>query len=166
MCSPLAVKAGQANDSQYLAKRKSGCILKIHIATAEGEVYRSEACSVVATTANGELKIFSNHAPLLAILRPGILCIDCLPGCQCPEVKRDEMVIFGGFMEVQPDNVTILADTVERSDHIDEARAKQAVQLARGRFRASHPENMDKALMELEAAIARFSVVRKTLGRH
>jgi len=140
--------------------------MKVHIATAEGEVHRSEACSVVATTANGELKIFPDHAPLLAILRPGILCIDCLPGCDCPEIKRDEMVILGGFMEVQPDSVTILADVIERSEHIDAARAKQAVQLAREQFRVSSPENTDKALMELEVAIARLYVARKTLRRH
>ncbi|GMQ99704.1 MAG: F0F1 ATP synthase subunit epsilon [Zetaproteobacteria bacterium] len=140
--------------------------MKTHIATVEGEIYRSEACSIVARTADGELKILSNHAPLLAILRPGILRIDCLPGCNCPEVKRDEMVILGGFMEVQPDSVTILADAIERSDQIDASRAKQAVQLARGRFRASHPGNVGKALMELEIAVARLSVIRKTPGRH
>jgi len=140
--------------------------LKIRIVTAEAEIYRSEACSVVATTADGELKILPNHAPLLAILRPGVLRIDCLPGCNCPEVKRDEMVLLGGFMEVQPDSVMILADAIERSSHIDASKAKQAVQLARGHLRTSHPENVDRALMELEAAVARLYVVRKTLGMH
>jgi len=140
--------------------------MKIHIATVEGEVYRADACSVVAATADGELKIFPNHAPLLAILRPGIVRIDCLPDCNCPEVKRDEMVVLGGFVEVQPDAVTILADAIERSDQIDVSRTRQAVQHARENFRVSSPVNADKALRELEVAIARLGVVRKTLGKH
>jgi len=140
--------------------------MKIHIATVEGEVYRAEACSVVATTADGEIKIFANHAPLLAVLRPGIVRIDCLPGCNCPEIKRDEMVVLGGFMEVQPDAVTILADAIERSDQIDTSRARQAVELARGRFRVSRPEDVGKALLELEVAIAQLSIAGKKQRRY
>ena len=140
--------------------------MKIQIATAEGEVYRAKACSIVATTAEGELKIFSGHAPLLAILRPGVVRIDCRPGCNCPEVKHDEMVVLGGFIEVQPDSVTILADSVERSDQIDENRAKQAVRQAREQLRASPSENATNALMALEVAIARLRVARGRFGRH
>ncbi|MDQ6972914.1 MAG: ATP synthase F1 subunit epsilon [Mariprofundaceae bacterium] len=140
--------------------------MKIHIATVEGEVYRATACSIVATTTNGELKIFAHHAPLLAILRPGIVRIDCLPGCNCPEVKRDEMVILGGFIEVQPDTVTILADAVERSGQLDSSRTREAVEHARERFRTAPPENAEKALMELEAALARLIVATRLSRRH
>ncbi|MDQ6999240.1 MAG: ATP synthase F1 subunit epsilon, partial [Mariprofundus sp.] len=116
---------------------------------------------LVATTVEGELKILANHAPVLAILRPGILRIDCLPGCQCPEVKRDEMYVQGGFLEVQPDAVTVLADSIERSEDIDAHRAEQAVQQAREQFRASPSEHADKALIDLDVAIARLSVVKR-----
>ncbi|MDX8377779.1 MAG: ATP synthase F1 subunit epsilon [Mariprofundales bacterium] len=139
--------------------------MQIQITTQEREIYRAQACSIVATTANGEMKIFSGHAPLLAILRPGIVRIDCRPNCNCSEIKRDEMVIFGGFIEVQPDSVTILADSVERSDQIDANLAQQAVRQAREQFRTSPLGNTPVALLALEVAIARLSILKGRLGR-
>jgi len=140
-------------------------MMKIHIVTAEQEVYRSTACSVVATTTEGELKIMANHAPLLALLRPGILRIDCLPGCHCPEIKRDEMFIHGGFIEVQATEVTILADTIERSEDIDARRAQQAVQDAREQFRTASPQQADMAIRALEIAVARLTIARNNRGQ-
>lgn len=138
----------------------------IYISTPEKEIYRSKACSLTATTVEGELKVFANHAPLLAILRPGILRVDCMADCHCPEVKRDEMFVLGGFLEVQVDAVTILADSVERSEDIDRYRAEQAVQQAREQLSASPPEHLNKAMAELEVAIARFNIVKRMLWKH
>ncbi len=140
--------------------------MMIYISTPEKEIYRSKACSLVATTLEGELKIFANHAPLLAILRPGILRIDCLPGCHCPALKRDEMFVPRGFLEVQADAVTILADSIERSEDIDKQRAEQAVQQAREQLSASPPEHLNKFMAELEVAIARFNIVKRMLWKH
>lgn len=135
--------------------------MNILIATVEKEVYWANACSIVATTIHGELKVHPGHAPLLAILRPGIVRIDCLPGCSCPNVKRDAMVVLGGFMEIQPETVTILTDAIERSDQLDASQARLAVQHARVGFQNSAPEHADKALMALEVAIARLNIARK-----
>ncbi len=140
--------------------------MMIYISTPEKEIYRNQACSIVATTAEGELKIFSNHAPLLALLRPGILRIDCMPDCQCPEVKREEMLVLGGFLEVQPDAVTILADSIERSADIDARLAEQAIQHAREQLQAAAPEDAGKAMLEMEIAMARLSVVKRMLWKH
>jgi len=140
--------------------------MNILISTIVGEIYRGEACAVVATSSNGELKILPNHAPLLAVLRPGIVRVDCMPDCHCPDVKCDEIVVLGGFMEVQPDAVTILADAAERSQDIDDALADKAVQQARDQVQRATPEDAGKALLALDLAIARLAVVRKSRRKH
>ncbi|MDQ6963214.1 MAG: ATP synthase F1 subunit epsilon [Mariprofundaceae bacterium] len=134
--------------------------MKILITTAEKEIYRAKACSLVGSTTNGELKIYQGHAPLLAILRPGIVRIDCLPDCHCPDIKHEHIVVLGGFMEIQPDAITILADAVERSEQLDITQASQAVQHAKDHFHHASPANSHQALIALEIAIARFTVVK------
>jgi len=135
--------------------------MMIYISTPEKEIYRAQACSLVATTTDGEIKIFANHAPLLAILRPGLLRVDCMPGCQCPEMKRDEMFIAGGFLEVQPDVITVLANSVERTEQIDARLAELAVQQAREQLQETSAEDANTALLALEISMARLNVVKR-----
>ncbi len=120
----------------------------------------------MATTLEGELKIFPNHAPLLAVLRPGLLRIDCKPGCQCPDVRHDEMLVLGGFLDVRANTVTVLADSIERSADIDARMAEQAVQLAREQLSTAPPEDAGQALLAMEIAMSRLSVVKRMLWKH
>jgi len=73
----------------------------------------------------------------------------------------DHMVVFGGYLEVQPDTVTILADAVERAADIDEAKAKHAAREARRMLRSDNKEKASRAMLDLELAIARLRVVRR-----
>jgi len=140
--------------------------MMIYISTPEKEIYRNKACSLIATTLEGELKIFPNHAPLLAVLRPGLLRIDCKPGCQCPDVRHDEMLVLGGFLDVRANTVTVLADSIERSADIDARLAEQAVQQASENLRDVPAEDLQRAMLEMEIAMARFSVVKRMLWKH
>jgi len=134
--------------------------MSILIATVEQEVYRGTARLVVVPSVDGEIAIMPGHAPLLATLRPGEVRIDCIDDKGCP-CQTDDMVVFGGYVEVQPDGVIILADAIERAKDIDEARAKQAVVEAKGVLRSSDVEKASKAMLDLELAIAKLRVARR-----
>jgi len=137
--------------------------MKVNISTSKCNIYSGEACSVIATTEVGELQVLPGHAPLLAILRAGMVYIDCIPDCDCPDGKQDAMVVLGGFLEVQPDTVTILADDVERSEEMDTHQAEQAVLLAQEQLRNAPPESTDKAMLALEIALAHLSIAKRRL---
>lgn len=97
--------------------------LHVEIVTAERELYNGEAEIINAPSADGQMGILPEHAPLLALLGVGPLKIR-LHGVE------DIIFISGGFLEVSNDRVTVLADTAEHSDEIDQARAEAARRLA------------------------------------
>ena len=98
--------------------------LRVQIVTAEREVFAEEAVDmVVAPGAEGVVGILPRHAPLLTTLQPGIIRIKRGGG-------EEAMAVGGGFLQVARDQVLILADTAERADEVDEARAEEARQRA------------------------------------
>ena len=99
--------------------------LRVQIVTAEREVFAEDAVDmVVAPGAEGSLGILPRHAPLLTTLQPGVV-----------RIKRggseEALSVGGGFLQVARDQVLILADTAERADEVDEARADEARRRAR-----------------------------------
>ncbi|MDY6908250.1 MAG: F0F1 ATP synthase subunit epsilon [Chloroflexota bacterium] len=133
--------------------------LKFEIVTAERVLYSDEVDIVVAPGAEGQLGILPSHAPLLTILQPGEL-----------KVRKDgeETVMFvsGGFMEVMQNRVTVLADTAERAEEIDVARAEAARRRAEERL-AEHRADMDLARAEaaLRRALMRLQVAERRRRR-
>lgn len=119
--------------------------VSVLIATAEREVYRGDAEKLVAPGAAGELGILPKHAPLLSALTSGELRIT-------NGENIDEVFISGGYMEVQPDMITILADTAERAADIDEA-ATLAAQRKAEETLAAKKDGVDLALAEAELAV-------------
>jgi F-type H+-transporting ATPase subunit epsilon len=92
------------------------------IVTAERLVFEGDVDMVVAPGIEGQLGILPHHAPLMTALTFGELLLH-------RQDQEDEFIaIGGGFMEVVPDRVTILADSAERADEIDEERAEAALQ--------------------------------------
>src|SRR3990170_8185925 len=93
--------------------------LRVDIVTAERLVYSEDGVDeVVAPGIEGELTVLPQHAPLLTMIKPGVMRI----------VKGNddtEMAITGGFLEVKDDRVTILADAAERAEEIDVVRAEE-----------------------------------------
>lgn len=135
--------------------------MSVLIATAEQEVYRGKAGMLIASTVSGEIAILPGHAPLLAILRPGEVRVDCPANEQCPECHTDYMVVSGGYIEVQPDTITILADAIERAADIDEAQAKHAFTQAKKMLGSTDKEKSTRAMLDIELAIAQLKVVRR-----
>lgn len=128
--------------------------IHLKIVTAEREIFSDDVDLVSAPTRDGRVGILPRHAPLLTILTSGEL--DIVKGG-----VRTPFAVSGGFMEVLPTKITILADTVERADEIDEARAQDAVRLAEERRAAAQSER-DMALAEakLRKEMARLQVAR------
>jgi F-type H+-transporting ATPase subunit epsilon len=93
--------------------------LQVELVTAEGRVLSTEADFVRAPGLAGELGVLPHHIPLMTPLRPGEVLV---------RNNGDEEYLFvaGGFLEVLPDRVVILADAAERAEDIDEARAEEA----------------------------------------
>lgn len=89
------------------------------IVSAEEEVFSGRVEMLAATGEGGELGIFPGHAPLLTTLRPGPLQLKTENGVEL-------IYVSGGFLEVQPSHITVLADTAIRADDLDEASALEA----------------------------------------
>ena len=129
--------------------------MQVLVATAEREVYRGEADMLVAPGIAGELGILPRHAPLLCQLKPGELRIK-------RGEEEDAVFVSGGFMEVQPDMITVLADTAERAADIDEAQALEAERRARELLeQRAGDEDIARAEAELAVAIARLEWLKK-----
>jgi len=100
---------------------------------------------------------------LLAVLRPGKIRIDYPASHKRgnTESKHELMVVLGGYMEVQPEAVIILADAVERAEDLNEALAKDAMKKAKLMLKSSDKEKVSRAHLELELAMAKLTVLRK-----
>jgi F-type H+-transporting ATPase subunit epsilon len=119
--------------------------MQVLVATAEREVYRGEAEFLVAPGAAGELGIMPKHSPLLSALTSGELRIT-------NGENVDEVFVSGGYMEVQPDMITVLSDSAERASDIDEAAAIEAERKAQEALDSSK-EDIDYAKAEAELAM-------------
>ncbi|HLI08651.1 MAG TPA: F0F1 ATP synthase subunit epsilon [Ktedonobacteraceae bacterium] len=137
-------------------------VLNVRIVTADRELYNGEADLVSAPGSEGQLGILPEHAPLLTTLKTGEL-----------RIRRGEneepIFVSSGFLEVSNNNVTILADTAERAEEIDEARAEAARRRAE-ELLAQAQSNVERAELQgaLERAITRLRIVEtaQRRGRH
>jgi F-type H+-transporting ATPase subunit epsilon len=134
--------------------------LKIDIVTAERVVYSAEADIVIAPGVEGQLGILPHHAPLMTILQAGELVVR-------KGTQEESLAISGGFLEVRPDRVIVLADQAERAEEIDIARAEEARKRAEQRLAERHAPGLDTARAEsaLRRAIARLTVAEKIKTR-
>jgi len=128
---------------------------RLEIVTAERMIFSDEVSSVIAWGAEGQLGILPHHAPLMTMLQPGDLMIR-------KEKGEEYLAISGGFLEVRPDKVIILADACERVDEIDIARAEEAKKRAQETMKAA-PLGVDAAAAEaaLRRSIARLKVAER-----
>ena len=133
--------------------------IHLEIVTAERVVLSDDVDQINAPTKDGRVGILPRHAPLLTILDVGELDI-IKQGASTP------FAISGGFMEVLPNRVTILADTAERADEIDEARAEEARRRAEEQI-AQRQSDRDIALAEAELrrALIRLKVAQLKRNR-
>jgi len=130
--------------------------IRCDIVSAEAEIFHGEAEMIVATGEIGELGIAPRHAPLITRLKPGKVVVT-LPGGE-----KLDFVISGGILEVQPQVVTVLADTAIRAQDIDEASVLAAKEEAE-RVLAQKDPKMD--VQEAEAQLTMSLVQLQALER-
>ena len=133
--------------------------VRLEVVTAERVVFADDVDVVVAPGVEGQLGILPHHAPLMTTLVPGELLMR--KGGQ-----EFSLVISGGFLEVRPDRIIVLADAAERADEIDIARAETAKQRAAERLH-ERPPGLDEARAEaaLRRALVRLKVAEKRKRR-
>jgi F-type H+-transporting ATPase subunit epsilon len=128
----------------------------LDIVSAEREIYSGVVEMVIATGEYGELGITPGHAPLLTVLKPGEVRITHQSG------RQDVYYVSGGMLEVQPYYVTILADEVERADHLDEAAALAVKARAEDAIAGRGGDlNYALASAELARAVAQIRAIQK-----
>ena len=129
--------------------------IHVDIVSAEQEIFSGEADMVIAPGEAGELGILPEHMPMLTRVKPGTIRI---------QKGNDEEIIYvsGGMMEVQPDRVTVLADTSVRAHDLDEAKAMEAERLAKEALsNRQGVMEIAKAQAELAEAVAQLAAIRK-----
>ena len=134
--------------------------IHVDIVSAEGEIHSGAAAMVFAPAKMGEVGIAPRHAPMLTVLKPGEVRV------QDTEGNEESFYITGGMLEVQPHQVTVLADTALRGDQLDEAAALAAQQDAEKALEgASEETDVQRAIEELAEARARYRAAQKLKGK-
>jgi F-type H+-transporting ATPase subunit epsilon len=135
--------------------------IKVDVVSAEESIFEGEAEFVALPGEMGELGIYPQHTPLITRIKPGAVRIK-LAG----RAEEEFVFVAGGILEVQPDRVTVLADTAIRGHDLDEAKAEDARKKAE---EALHNRDADidyaKAQAELVAAMAQIAAIRKLRGK-
>jgi F-type H+-transporting ATPase subunit epsilon len=129
----------------------------IDVVSAEASIFSGEAEFVVVPASAGEVGIYPHHAPMITTIKPGALRIKLADGAE-------ETLIFisGGLLEVQPDLITVLADTAVRGHDLDEAKAIAAKEAALEAMQ-NRTSDMDyaKAQAELAEALAQIQAIER-----
>ena len=131
--------------------------IHVDVVSAEESLYAGEAEFVVLPGEAGELGIYPQHTPLITRIKPGTVRIK-------PAGGGDEEMIFvaGGILEVQPQVVTVLADTAIRGHDLDEAKAQEAMKRAE-EAKSKAQDKQEIAVVEAELAMlaAQLAAIRK-----
>jgi F-type H+-transporting ATPase subunit epsilon len=135
--------------------------IHVDVVSAEESIYSGDAEFVVLPGVMGELGIYPRHAPLITQIKPGVVRIK-VPG------QAEEQIVYvqGGFLEVQPDVVTVLSDTAIRAHDLDEAKALEAKRLAEETIQ-NRTSKADIAIAEgeLAGAVAQLAAIRRLRRR-
>lgn len=131
--------------------------IHVDVVSAEEQIFAGEAEFVALPGEAGELGIYPKHTPLITRIRPGSVRI------KVSGQAEDEFVfVAGGILEVQPNAVTVLADTAIRGRDLDEAKAAEAKKLAEEALNNKDSKiDYAKAQAELAAAIAQLQAIQK-----
>ena len=128
--------------------------LHLDIVSAEESIYSGPVEFIVAPAHMGEVGIYPRHTPMLTRIKSGMVRIKA-------QMKDEELIyVSGGMLEVQPDVVTILADTAVRSNDLDEAKALEAKKAAEEAIKNQASEvDYARAQAELSEAVAQLAVI-------
>jgi len=135
--------------------------IHVDVVSAEESIFSGEAQFVVLPGEAGELGIYPRHTPLITRIKPGAVRI-------VPAGGGDEQLIFvnGGIIEIQPNVITVLADTAIRGHDLDEAKAAEALKAAEEARRTAR-SNEEQAIAEasISTMAAQLAAIRKLRKR-
>ena len=135
--------------------------IHVDVVSAEEQIFSGEAEFVVLPGIAGELGIYPRHTPLLTAIRPGAVRMK-VPG----RAEEEFVFVQGGYLEVQPHRITVLADTAIRAKDLDEKAALEAKKAAEdARRNKSSAEEIATAEAELAIAMAQLEAIRKLRNR-
>ncbi len=132
-------------------------LIQVDIVDSEKQIFSGNVEYLIAPGENGELGIYPHHISLITKLKPGLIRM------QAP--NQEEQLLFaisGGFLEVQSNHITVLADIVERTEDLDEARLIEQKEAALERLKASTStmtSDVAKAQIALDIAIAQIKAL-------
>ncbi|WP_018691248.1 F0F1 ATP synthase subunit epsilon [Algicola sagamiensis] len=127
----------------------------LDVVSAENMMFSGRVESIQVTGSEGDLGIYPGHAPLLTAIKPGMVRIVKQHG------HEEIMYVAGGMLEVQPHNVTVLADTAIRGEDLDEQAAEAAKKQAEEAIANPGADfNYAEAAAELANAIAQLRVIK------
>ena len=130
--------------------------IRCDIVSAEEEIFHGEVTMLVATGEMGELGIAPRHAPLITKLKPGKLVLTLANG------DKLDLVVSGGILEVQPQVITVLADTAIRAENIDEAAVLAAKAEAERVLANKDPKmSLDEAQQHLAMSLAQLQALER-----
>jgi len=135
--------------------------IRVDIVSAEEQIFSGEAEFVVLPGIMGELGIYPRHTPLFTQIRPGAVRM------RVPNQSQEEFVfVQGGFLEVQPHHITVLADTAIRAKDLDEKAALEAKRAAEEAMaNKTSAAEIATAEAELAMAMAQIEAIRKMRNR-
>jgi F-type H+-transporting ATPase subunit epsilon len=135
--------------------------LHVDVVSAEEQIFSGEAEFVVLPGEAGELGIYPRHTPLITRIRPGSVRI------KMPNAPEEQLIfVAGGILEVQPNVVTVLADTAIRGTDLDEAKALEARKRAEeARRNATSREEIAVVEGELSMLAAQLAAIRRLRRR-
>ena len=134
--------------------------IHVDVVSAEEQIFSGEASFVALPGESGELGIMPRHTPLITRIKPGAVRIKRADGAE------EFVFVAGGILEVQPDRVTVLADTAIRGKDLDEAKATEAKKAAEAALtNAKGDFDVAKAQGELAVLAAQLSAIRRFRGQ-
>ena len=126
--------------------------ITVNIVTPDGPVYDSEVSMIIAVTATGEMGVLPGHIPTVAPLGIGAVRLK-------KENSTELVAVNGGFLEIRPEKVTILAQSAERATDIDVARAQESAKRAEALLQGKKDEvDFKRAELALKRAMNRINV--------
>lgn len=129
--------------------------MPIEIVTPERKVYENQANLIIARGGDGDLGIMAGHTPVVTTLKISAIRVKTDNG-------EDTIAVSGGFLEVQPEKVTVLAEAAELPEEIDVDRAQRSKERAEARAKSAGADDLDSLRNEasLERAINRINVAK------
>ena len=135
--------------------------IHVDVVSAEESIFAGEAEFIVLPGEAGELGIYPKHTPLITRIRPGVVRIK-----QTGRNDEDQVFVAGGILEVQPNVVTVLADTAIRAKDLDEAKASESLRAAEeAKKNATSELEIAKVEAEMSSLAAQLAAIKKLRSR-